>query len=190
MGYNLKWLTYADADMIQSLSNQVYNTDKSAYQTSLNTNRSDIFNIFLTPSNVINANQRRILGVFDHNGQLVQVTGVRQLKSSPAWVLSLTLSNLRNYTFVKIWKMQLQFLCSYFEHMNYNEFYVTNPATLEETYRYVTKFMRQRYWTFVEATVPATTKAEFSLHYNILGYQSYSHDMNIRRYILKRDNND
>lgn len=190
MQYTMRWLGQLDIEMLKGLSTAVYEHSKDNYPASLNASSpSQIFDLFLVPPEVIGSDQRRILGVFDHDHRLVLASGTRALNGMPAWLLSWTLSDIASAHFVDVWKSHLSVICSHYENIGYNEFYVISPSSREKAYRHIMKPMRQRYWTFVETSIPRNQKADHSLHWSLMGYGSYPYDINIRRYILKRGEN-
>ena len=48
-------------------------------------------------------------------------------------------------------------------------------------------FMRERYFTFVETTIPAKTASSFGFIHELSGKTLHPHDINLRRYILRRE---
>jgi len=184
----MKWLDKSDINLLKDLSNNVYSRKKDSYPASLNASSpSQIFDLFLVPPEVIGSDQRRILGVFDEDHRLVMASGTRIVFGMPAWTLEWTLSEISSVSFVDVWKSHLAVLCSHYENIGYNEFYVISPVARERAYRHIMKPMRRRYWTFVETIIPRNQKAKHSLHWSLMSYGSYPYDINIRRYILKRE---
>ena len=190
MQYTMKWLDKSDINLLKDLSNNVYSRKKDSYPHALNASVApQIFDLFLVPPEVTGSDQRRILGVFDSDQRLVMASGTRRVVGMPAWSLSWTLSEISSISFVDVWKSHLSMLCSHYESIGYNEFYVVSASSRETAYRYIMRSMRQRYWTFVEISIPCNQKAAHSLHWSLMSYGSYPYDINIRRYIMKRGEN-
>jgi len=187
MQYNIRWLNYSEQHLIKELSLRIYANPKNSYPLNLDAKTSSIYSLFMVPPDTVGAETRKIAVVTDEFDQIVVATGVRELYSMPAWLLSWTLSSVSSVAFVKIWQDLVRFICAYFEDRNINEFYVINPAEREEAYRRMTKFMRERYWTFVETTIPENQTTDYSLYNSFMGWALYPYAINIRRYILKRE---
>lgn len=192
MQYNMKWLTYSDLDLVLKLSEIVYQNEKNTYPVNLKPASNydkftNIISVFLVSDDYLGSDQREVLGIFDKNENLVTAIGVRKILTTPSWVLSWTISNLKTITFIKVWQEALLFICDEMEKKSINEFFVVNPDKKEKVYEKLMRFLRDRYWTFVEFKIPAGKKISFSLYWSIMGHQLYNYDVNIRRYILKRD---
>ena len=187
MQYNIRWLDYTEQHQIKALSLRIYENPKNSYPLNLDAKSSHLFSLFMVPPDAVGADTRKIAVVADEHGQIVVATGVRELSTMPAWLLSWTISEVSSAAFVKIWRDLLKFICAYFENRDINEFYVVNPAEREESYRRMTKFMRERYWTFVEKTITENQKSDYSLYNSFMGWSLYPYTINIRRYILKRE---
>jgi len=190
MQYHIRWITKDDADKVIELSRYVYDHDKESYPTNLNVSNPNILSAFFMPDDVTGSHNRRAIGIFDENENLVAATGTRKMDFIPIWVLSWTLSKIKTAQFSNVWKDQLEMLTEDFERQGINEFYVVSPTTRELAYKKMMRFMRKRYWTFAELTIKAGTKPMHGLHWIIMGNQLYTYDINIRRYILKRGDND
>ena len=126
----------------------------------------------------------------DETGKILIAIGVRQIQPVPAWLLSWALSDLSSYQFARVWRQCIDFLCSYFEGIDVNEFYVLNPEDREESYRRIMKFLRDRYWTFVETTIAPGSRTNHSLYNAFMGHTTYPYQVHIRRYIKKREHHD
>jgi len=187
MQYSMRWLQHGERHRIQALSDHVYKNEKNNYPNALNSAKSSLFDLFLIPANTVDSDIRRVLGVFDDSGHLITAVGARSLKTYPCWYLSWTISEVQTIAFVKIWRDIVQFLCRHYESQNLNEFYVISPCDREEAYRRLMQPLRTKYWTFVETKISSGMKPDFSLYWSIMGYTLYPYDINIRRYILKRD---
>lgn len=186
MQYNIRWLTSSELDKVIKLSANVYNNSSDSYGPNLGPD-SNIFKMFLISEDVIGSEYRKVAGVFSSENELIMAIGVRQMHNVPAWLFSWVLSDIKTSKFVIVFKDALKFICNFFESINCNEFYVIHPATRENAYKHIIKFMRERYWTFIEMTIPKFTKCEYSFYWMLMGYQLYHYDVNIRRYILKRE---
>ena len=190
MQYHIRWITHNDADNVMALSKHIYETDKESYPTNLNVSNPNILSAFFVSEDITGSYNRRAIGIFDDNQRLVAATGTRKMDFIPVWVLSWTLSSIKTAQFGSIWQKQLGMLTDDFESQGINEFYVVSPASRELAYKKMMRFMRKRYWTFAELNISAGTKPSHGLHWIIMGNQLYSYDINIRRYILKRGDND
>lgn len=188
MRYDIRWLSYEEQRLVIDLASNVYATQKSSYPSVLDPKnvQNNPIHAFLTPDHVKNSSRRRILGLFDGTGELVMVVATRTIDYCPVWMISWTISTLRNASFIKAWQQALDHLTKHFESQGLNEFYVVNPVTREATYRKLMSWLRRKYWTFVERTVLANTKPDHGLHWLIIGQHLYQYDINIRRYILRR----
>jgi hypothetical protein len=187
--FRIRWLRYEERGDIKVLSRTVYADKKESYPDNL-ASSSPLYDLFLIPPDVIGAELRKVAVAVDENDEILVAIGVRQMQPIPAWYLSWTLSGVSTYAFSKIWKEMIKFLCEYFEGIGCNEFYVLNPADREEVYRRMMKFLRDRYWTFVEQTIPKRSRSINSLYNALMGHTTYAYDVNIRRYILQRHYND
>lgn len=192
MQYNIKWLSFKDIPAIMELSKLIYSNEKDTYPVNLkpadNYNEfTNIINIFLVPDTYLGSDQRSVLGVFDEENMLIMAIGVRKLLVTPTWLLSWAISNIKTAQFIKIWRDSLNFICDTMELHGINEFFVVSPAEKEKVYEKLMRFLRDRYWTFTEIKIPRGRKTEYNVYWAIMGYQLYSYDINIRRYILKRE---
>ena len=97
------------------------------------------------------------------------------------------ISDVQDAKFLKIWADMMKYLCQYFESKDLLEFWCVSPVSRERAWKRLMAPMRKTYWTFVETTIPANTRSDYSLYYNISGYTGYPYDINLRRYIKKRD---
>lgn len=186
MQYNIRWLSHTELDKVIKLSTDIYSVSKNSYGPNLGPD-SNVFKMFLISDDVKGAEYRKVLGVFSDNDELVMAIGVRQMHNTPSWLLSWIISDVKDLKFRRIFKDSLMFICNFFESINCNEFYVIHPATREDSYKHIIKFMRDRYWTFIEMTIPKFTKCDYGFYWGLMGYQLYQYDVNIRRYILKRE---
>lgn len=195
MQYHMKWLTHSDIPMIMQLSTIVYKNEKETYPLNLKPsdnqeNFSNIIQIFLVSDTYLGYDQRVVLGIFDDTDKLLIAIGVRKLLSIPAWTLSWTISIIKTFSFLPIWKNGLLFIIDEMEKNGYKEFFVINPTLKEKVYEKLMRFLRDRYYTFVEINIDKGNKTKHSLYWSIMGYQLYPYDINIRRYILIRKHNE
>ena len=77
-------------------------------------------------------------------------------------------------------------LCNIHESAGMNEFYVTYPTEREEAYSRIMLPFREKYYSFIEATIPNRTCSPYNLIHELMGQTLHPHDMNLRRYILRR----
>lgn len=192
MQYNMKWLSFKDIPTIMELSTLIYSNEKDTYPINLkpadNYNEfTNIINVFLSPDDYLGSNQRSVLGVFDDSNTLIMAIGIRKLLVTPTWLLSWAISSVKTASFIKIWRDSVTFICNTMELNNINEFFVVSHAEKEKVYEKLMRFLRTRYWTFTEIKMPKGKKTDYSFYWAIMGYQLYSYDINIRRYILKRE---
>jgi hypothetical protein len=186
----VRWLSYEERDLIKDLSRSIYSNRKSNYPDNLDVSKSPLYDLFLIPNYVIGSELRKVCVATDETGKILIAIGVRQIQPVPAWLLSWALSDLSSYQFARVWRQCIDFLCSYFEGIDVNEFYVLNPEDREESYRRIMKFLRDRYWTFVETTIAPGSRTNHSLYNAFMGHTTYPYQVHIRRYIKKREHHD
>jgi hypothetical protein len=189
MQYHLKWIPHHDRNMVFDLAARVYNTPKPSYPSLLNpdTKHHNPLHYFLVPDRVSNHQSRKILGVFSPDSKIpVMVVAVRTIDYTPSWMISWTISSLKNAAFCRAWQQSMNHLTDFFENTGLNEFYVVSPVSREAIYSRLMQPLRHRYWTFVETMVPSNQKSQYGLHWLIMGQQLYPYDINLRRYVLRR----
>lgn len=189
MQYNIRWLSYSEISLIKALAEEIYENGLETYGPNLHP-KNTLYDLFLVPEEITGSNYRKVVGIFDDNQNLMFAMGVRQLYDIPAWNLGWVISKYKNLKFIAGFKATLTFVCEYFENIGCTEFYVVHPASKEKVYQYILKYMREKYWTFVQCSIPKHTKSQYSFYWAIMGYQLYQYDIMIRRYILKRPQND
>lgn len=194
MQYSIKPLDHDQLEVVTKLANEIYNgldEDKYpdfrvGYDINAEENREKFFGMFMLPAHFIGFTQRRAYGVFDENNQLISAVGVRRYDHMPCWSLSWLLSPKIGAKFIPLFRFMVDELCKIHEAAGFNEFLVTYPANREEAYSRIMLFMRERYFTFVETTIPAKTVSQFGFIHELMGKTLHPHDMNLRRYILRR----
>lgn len=194
MSYNLKMLEFDDHQAVVDLAAAIYDgVDQSKYpdfrvgfDVNESSNRDKFFRMFMLDPKFSSFKQRRAFGLYDQDGRLVSVVGVRRYDHMPSWSLSWLLSPRIGAKFIPMFRFIIGELCKIHEAAGYNEFLVTYPAEREEVYSRIMLFMRERYFTFVECTVPAKTASAYEFIHELMGKTLHPHDMNLRRYILRR----
>lgn len=186
MRYTMKWLDIKSLDAINELASSSYANPKDTYPVALKPN-SVMFPFFLVSEDVTGHEWRKTLGVFDENGNMLMVAGIRRMQHQPVWLLSYVLSSQKNIGMVRAFREMITFLCDYHESIGINEFAVASPAGREESYRKIMRFMRDRYVTWVECTIPAGERSPWPVFHSMLGYSIYNYDINLRRYVKRRD---
>mgnify|MGYP003342224180 CR=1 FL=1 len=194
MQYSLEVLENESLDKVVELSNSIYNgADEDKYpdfrvgfDIVAENNRRQFFNMFMLPKHYVGFTQCRTYGVFDSNKQLIAAVGVRRYNYFPSWSISWLLSPKLGTRFVVLFRYIVDELCKIHEEIGINELLVTYPTSREEAYSRIMLFMRERYFTFVETTIPAKTTSSFGFIHEMMGSTLHPHDMNLRRYILRR----
>lgn len=194
MPYSLRALDHQDLSLVTDLASAIYDgVDPAKYpefrvgsDINAEKNREQFFRMFMLTPDYADFNQRRAFGVFDDDGKMLAAVGVRRYSHTPSWSLSWLLSPSLGARFIPLFRFIINELCLLHEAAGMNEFYVTYPAEREEAYSRIMLFMRERYFTFVECTLPAKTQSNYSLIRELMGFAVHPHDMNFRRYILRR----
>jgi hypothetical protein len=195
MQYHLKALEDTSLPMVLSLASEIYNgvdEDKYpdfrvGYDINAESNREKFFSMFMLSPAYIGFTQRRSYGVFDENETLIAAVGVRRYDHFPCWSLSWLLSPKIGARFIPLFRFIVDELCKIHEAAGINELLVTYPASREEAYSRIMLFMRERYFTFVETTVKEKTASPYEFIHELLGKTLHPHDMNLRRYIRRRE---
>ena len=183
---NMKWLDMSNLDEIQALAQQTYANPKDTYPVALQPD-SRMFELFLVPESISGHEWRKTLGVYDADGNLIMVAGIRRMQYQPVWLLSFVLSNQKNIAMVRTFRDMIMALCDYHESIGINEWYVSSPGGREESYRKIMRFLRERYITWVETTIPAGTRSPWPVYHSMLGYAIHNFDVNLRRYVKRRE---
>jgi hypothetical protein len=84
-------------------------------------------------------------------------------------------------------KRQNRFIVRFPSSLGINEWYVSSPGGREESYRKIMRFLRERYITWVECTIPAGTRSPWPVYHSMLGYAIHNFDVNLRRYVKRRE---
>lgn len=190
----MKPLGHQDLEQVTTLASSIYDhADPERYpefrvgsDINAEKNREQFFSMFMLTPEYADFNQRRAFGVYDSEGIMIAAVGVRRYSHTPSWSLSWLLSPSLGARFIPLFRFIVNELCQIHERAGMNEFYVTYPAEREEAYSRIMLFMRERYFTFVECTLPAKTQSHYSLIRELMGFTVHPHDMNFRRYILRR----
>ena len=194
MSYHLRVLEFADHQSVVDLANEIYNgVDQNKYpdfrvgfDVNETSNREKFFRMFMLDPRFLEFKQRRAFGLYDKENKLISVVGVRRYDHMPCWSLSWLLSPRIGAKFIPMFRFITEELCKIHEAAGINEFLVTYPAEREEAYSRIMLFMRERYFTFVETTLPAKTASTYEFIHELMGKTLHTHDMNLRRYILRR----
>jgi len=146
------------------------------------------FRAFIEPSDFNNYNIRQAYAVVDESGVYQAAVGVRRWDHMPSWSVSWLLSPMIGHRFIPLFRQTMELLCELHEAAGMNEFYVTYPSSRESAYSKIMLPFRERYYSFVECTVPAKTRSPYGFIHELMGGALHPHDMNLRRYILRRPN--
>ena len=192
----LNQLTNEDLPGLVGFAENIYaNTDPDKYpdfkisdDIDTTVKRTKFFSIFVLPSSTINFDKRQAYAVINDAGEYVAAVGVRRWTHLPTWSLSWLLSPSAGMKFIPIFRKIVQGLCTLHEAAGINEFYVTYPANREAAYSKIMLPFRDRYYSFVECTIKADTRSNYSFVEELMGRTAHPHDMNLRRYILRREN--
>jgi hypothetical protein len=173
---------YADADIDKypdlRISDDVNDANK----------RIKYFSAFILPSTFNNYNIRQAYALVDENGVYQAAIGVKRFAHSPSWALSWLLSPRQGMHFITVFRKIMELLFELHENIGINEFYVSYPASRESAYSKIMLPFREKYYTFVECTIPAHTRSPYDFIHELMGRSLHPHDMNLRRYILRRPN--
>lgn len=145
------------------------------------------FMTFLRPSEFVNYNIRQVYAFKGEDGKFQAAIGVRRWDHLPSWSVSWLLSPGTGINFIPVFRKIMQGLCELHEAAGMNEFYVTYPSSREEAYSRIMLPFREKYYTFVECSLPARTRSPYGFIHDLMGATLHPHDMNLRRYILRRE---
>jgi len=196
MSSRLVPLTLDHLEQLVTFALDIYeNTDPDKYPDFKISNDIDddikfrkFFMTFLRPSSFINFNIRQVYALEDENGQWIAAVGVRRYNVMPSWSVSWLLSPRVGVRFIPTFREIMEQLCVIHENAGLNEFFVTYPASRCEAYSKIMLPFRERYYTFVECMVPAKSRSPYALIHDLMGSTLHPHDMDLRRYILRRPN--
>lgn len=160
------------------ISNDIDNTVK----------RTKFFSAFMLDPSFVDYDVRQCYAVVNESGEYLAAVGAKRWGHMPCWSLGWLLSPAIGMKFVPIFRTIVQELCAIHEAAGLNEFYVSYPTSRCAAYSKIMLPFRERYYSFVECTVPARTRSYYSFVHELMGQAIHPHDMNLRRYILRREN--
>lgn len=195
MSYNLKPLDEHDLDLMVTTAMAIYEgSDPDKYPDFKITNDVDretrfkkFFKLFVMPSRFNNHNVRKAFGLFKDD-ECIALVGVRRWGHMPSWSISWLLSPSIGPRFIPMFRIIVAELCKFHEEAGMNEFYVTYPSDREAAYSRIMTPVRERYYTFVECTIPKNERHSYGFIHELMGGVLHPHDMSLRRYILRREN--
>jgi hypothetical protein len=152
--------------------------------------RKKFYKAFTLPSSFANHNIRQAFALVDDNGEYVIAAGVTRFENWPSWSVAWVLSPRNNFKFIACFRELMSQLACLHESIGFNEFFVTYPSSRESAYSKIMLPFREKYYTFVECTVPAKERSPYGFIYSLMGQTLHPHDMSLRRYILRRQNTD
>jgi len=152
--------------------------------------RKRYYSAFVLPAKFENNNIRQAYAVVDERGKTWAAVGVRRFEHWPCWSVSWLLSAQSGIRFIHIFRTIMQLLCKLHESLGFNEFLVTYPSSREAVYSKIMLPFREKYYTFIECTLPAKTRSPYSFIHTLMGQVLHPYEMNLRRYILRRPNTD
>jgi hypothetical protein len=150
--------------------------------------RTKFFSAFLVPSSFNDYNIRQAYAFVNDDGEYQAAVGVRRWGHMPSWSVGWLLSPSLGVRFIPMFRKIMDELCKIHEAAGMNEFYVTYPTSREAAYSKIMLPFRDRYYSFVECTLPAKTVSPYGFIHSLMGSTIHPHDMNLRRYILRREN--
>ncbi len=189
-------LTEAHLDILVDFAESIYeNVDPDKYPDFRVSNdiddagkRRKFFSAFLLPSEFNNHNIRQAYALVDENGIYQAAVGVKRFSHMPSWSLSWLLSPRVGIRFIPLFRNIMEHLFELHENAGITEFYVSYPSSREGAYSKIMLPFRDKYYSFVECTIPAMTRSPYGFVHELMGYALHPHDMNLRRYILRRPN--
>ena len=149
---------------------------------------SKFFSAFLLPGEFNNSNIRQAYALMDSNGVYQAAVGVKRFSHLPSWSVAWLLSPRQGIYFISTFRQTMKLLFELHENAGMYEFYVSYPSTREAAYSKIMLPFRERYYSFVECTIPANTRSPYGFIHELMGQSLHPHDMNLRRYILRRPN--
>jgi hypothetical protein len=150
--------------------------------------RKKFFGAFVLPEHFANHNIRQAFALVDENGNYLAAAGVTRFEHWPSWAVSWLLSPAAGAKFIPLFRAIMQELCKRHEAIGFNEFFVTYPSSREAAYSKIMLPFREKYYTFVECSVAAKQRSPYSFIFSLMGQTLHPHEMNLRRYILRRAN--
>lgn len=150
--------------------------------------RKKFYSAFVLPAEFENNNIRQAYAVVNEAGEFQAAVGVRRFEFWPCWSVSWLLSPKNGAQFIRMFRTIMHLLTEMHESIGFNEYFVTYPSSREAAYSKIMLPFRERYYTFVECTLPANTRSPYGFIHTLMGLGLHPHDMNLRRYILRRPN--
>lgn len=196
MQCGLKKLDINDLDLLVDFNLSIYeNVDPNKYpdfkianDISERAQAEKFFRAFLLPSSFNDFNIRQVYAVVDEDGIYQAAVGVRRWDHLPSWSVGWLLSPRKGHQFISIFRQTIELLCKVHEDAGMNEFFVSYPESREPAYSKIMLPFRERYYSFVECTVPAKERSPYGFIHELMGSTLHPHNMNLRRYILRRPN--
>lgn len=196
MSYSLIKLDQSNLSELLDFAQRVYDTKNSdaypefKFTTDIDEagKRKKYYSAFVLPAEFNNNNIRQAYTVIDANGNICAAVGVRRFEHWPCWSVAWLLSPNQGSQFIHVFRSIMKMLAELHESLGFNEFLVTYPTSREAAYSKIMLPFRERYYTFVECTLPAKTRSPYSFIHTVMGQVLHPHDMNLRRYILRRPN--
>ena len=196
MSYRLIEINSDNLPSLLEFAELVYdNTDKDKYpefrfSTDIDDagKRRKFYSAFALPSSFANHNIRQAFALVDDSGKIIMAAGITRFEHWPSWSVAWVLSPRNNFKFIACFRMLMQELALLHESIGFNEFFVTYPSSRESAYSKIMMPFRETYYTFVECTIPAKQRSPYGFIHSLLGQTLHPHDMNLRRYILRRSN--
>lgn len=150
--------------------------------------RKKFYSAFALPSSFANYNIRQAFVLVNDDGEYIMAAGVTRFENWPSWSVAWVLSPRNNFKFIACFRELIDRLTLLHESIGFNEFFVTYPSSRESAYSKIMLPLRKKYYTFVECTVPAKERNPYGFIHSLMGQTLHPHDMNLRRYILRREN--
>lgn len=200
INFTLKLLDSTHKQEVYDLADKIYANEKLAtekaypgfrigYDVDKDAERYRYFSMFMLEPKFKDFNLRRCYGAYDNNDNLIAVLGVRRHNETfPAWSFCWILSPHIGARFIVMFRQIIDQLCKIHEEAGMKEFYVTYPADREEVYSKIMLPLRERYYTFVETTVKRGEISAYPFVTELIGRIVQPYDINLRRYILRREN--
>jgi len=196
MSYRLIDLKFNDLDKLmefatvvyQDAANDKYPEFRFFSQTDNAGKQRKFYGAFTLSDSFIGHNIRQAFALVDEHGDYVMAVGVTRYYILPIWSISWVLSRKQGFGFITSFREMVKKLADFHESIGINEFFVSYPSSREAAYSKIMLPFREKYYTFVQCTVPAKQRSPYRFIHNVMGQNLYSYDMNLRRYILRRPN--
>ena len=182
----LVWLCYgiSTTSSLKKLSERCYQQQHSTYPQGLNHTQSNLYSEFLLPPHDINNRRRAILAVYDSRNMLRAAVGVSELQSTPAWLLSWVISDLKSAEFITTWAQLISKLCRYFESLGRKEFYTVTPESRTRPWLRLMQPVLDRYDNSVQRVVAAGARVDFPLYWSMMGHSTFDYPVKINLFVL------